>query len=318
MIGFLCSENREETVLRVLSTTLKPMLARADEKALFFTLANVNLEEKRIYGTKLENFTAIKGVFPLPSMVVNLSKQRRYADVKKMRALAELPGTRIFNAVNRYNQRAVTSMLMSDSTAAKLILPSEPFRLSANTRKSLRRFPPNFFLRPENSTDRTKILYCRNHDSKIEIFNPQGISYEPQNFLAYVKTVQGNEKWLLQKAPELLLTKNRFCTARIWAQRLPEGEWSPIFDSFEKSCVSLQKTTEEKIIVVLQSIAECIHCYIPTILFCFVDLAFDSNGNPFFLGFGGWQDSIILQKDEPEAKERICRNILAMKQQFPD
>lgn len=314
MIGLLCSDKKEEAFVKALSGTLKPKLEKANEEALIFTLPNVNLEDRSVHGTLIKGFNLTAADCSLPPQIYNLSQQYKYAAIKKMRTLAEVKDVTLYNPVNRYNQWAISDMLLADKRAGRYVLPAETAEKSdlffAKGKNNLSHAPPAFIFKPEYSTARSKLIYGRTASNNYEIFDPLPHLCELQELQGKISALAQQGSWLICSAPELFVYGNMLFTARIWAQKEADGRWSILQQTCTGNLNSLLNAVEHQLRAAVDAITECIHCFIPAIFICFIDLAFDLNGNPKFLGFGGWQDYLITQLANPWIKEAICHNIV--------
>ena len=111
MAGLLCGPGKE----RILSGTVQKLLCplRRENPAAFivFSLPNVNLKDKTVYG----NLVSTDGILPVktavPPLIFNFSVQHSAADIKKLRGLLEIENLAAVNPANRMDQLALMEML---------------------------------------------------------------------------------------------------------------------------------------------------------------------------------------------------------------
>ena len=120
ILGVLCNASRADQTACALRRLLR---RRSPESlcALVFTLEGYDAAALRVSGTLVAPGHISEATAPLPSVVLNLSVQRRRADVKKLRAMCADAPTFVLNQSNRPRLAAIEAMLRSDEAAAALV-----------------------------------------------------------------------------------------------------------------------------------------------------------------------------------------------------
>jgi hypothetical protein len=309
MVGILCGSGKEINLARTMSKIIMPDMKDRLTSIVVFSMPNVNLTDKTVYGCLIsrETITILKTELPL--LIFNFAVQHKKTDIKKLSNLLEIENLTLLNLANSFNQCSVMEMLSSDPQTQRYIMPY--------TNITMEVFNPdfieagNFIIKPQNGSNRTKIIYGSNFGLEFNLYNWSGNQYshlvDIQN--AIFPTIRKG-KWVLLKTPELMTYNNRLTTMRCYLQRNADGKWNVVL----KTSISQNKRTHinsfMKIDDSLLQIMNCINCFISDLVFCSIDLIFGRDGTPYFLNLGGWKTLLPENKQNNILVKNLYQNMM--------
>lgn len=305
MIGIICNQRDEQFFTRKIRTILQRLIKRRNIPVIVFTLKNLNLEDNMVIGSLISVKTLTTVKTQLPLLIFNLAVQNSKSDIKKVRKLMELEWVSLVNLTNRYNQWTITQILSSDTMTKKYILPCVDTNdnIMQNCSKE-----ESFIMKPVMGSDITRIIYIKPTDSGFYVYRRQA-SYHSTDFDHCIYANGKKKGMLLLKAPDLINNNNKLYTARVCMQRKYNRKWDVLLRS-----ASGGETISDSLKAELDSasgqIVNCINKYIVDMFICFVDFVVDMNGTPYFLGFGGWENNIMIKKANRDMWVQLCKNIM--------
>ncbi len=310
MVGFLCSEKKEKRFVNNLHHNIMPFLRDHKMYVVVFTLSDVNLIDKSVYGSVFIDDAVTKLKVNLPPVILNFSEQYAKSDFKKLMDLIEVENFTLINSSNSFNQWTIMKMLSSDTKTKQYIMPF------VNITKEERTFDftkvRNFIVRPLNGTKLSKTIYCRKTYTGFDLYNWGDTIYSHLfNIENAIDPTIRTGKWVLSVSPELITYDNRLFVIRSYLQKNKEGEWKTVLKTEVSKTQHNSKIPNEKIDDSLLQIISCINCFIPDLHFCTIDLVLSKDGLPYFLNLGGWQNLIPEEKQHKILFKALCQNMVA-------
>lgn len=309
MIGILCDDNKEKTFAKHFNSLFKPLLKGKAISVTVFNLSNVNLVDKTVSGSLVSQEAVIPVENPMPSVIFNFSVQHSRAGIKKMRSLNEVEGLLLINSANRYDQRAIMEMLASDNTTRSFLLPLVNF----DEHRIFQSFESidNYIIKPERGTNLSRITYINHCYRGLNLAmgqrNPYFGTFVAQNGVKPL--IEGN-KAILLRAPELIMNGNELFVARVYLQKGEKGKWKILARKYRSGMNSAYGELIGKTGIPSKQIINYINCFIPDLGIGFIDFIFDTNGTPYFLNFGGWDNKLLGRKQPRSIQINLCKNIL--------
>jgi hypothetical protein len=303
MIGILCGRNKEKLFIDFVrkSTNLKAT------PVVIFSMPDVNLSERSVYGTVISEDTVKIVKERLPDHIYNFSVQRTKSHIKKLKLMSELENLTIYNPANAFNQWSIMKIITSDSISRRYLLPFATITKGIEVPDS--QDSAGFILRPRNGNDHTKFTYCARTKTGFDIYNIGEIAYSHlHDIQSAVIPIVRSGKWIILFCPELMIYKNRLFTARSYLHKKKDG-WSVALKTVLSQTEEVYKKNDEKTDAALVRMMEYINYFIPDLAFCTIDFTLDKDGNPYFLGLGGWQDLMPKKALHKTLVEAICSSL---------
>lgn len=307
-VGLLCSPKTERIYALRLSRLLTKRENDAGEAFLLFSLSNLSLIDRTVYGTRV-TAGAVEAVHAgLPHVVYNLAVQHQWKDIRKFRGMMELEGVATVNSANRYNQRADMEILSSCDETRGYVLPFESYGgadLTYDFKKAGR-----FILRPESGDDSARVIYGCRAQAGFDLYNWAGNRFSHLFDLseALRPTVRSGS-WLLLRTPELAVSRSRLLMTRAFLQRGKGGEWCVLGQTGAAQNSGVIRHPDEKAASTLLRLVGRIGCFIPDLGVCHIDLVYGVGGEPYFLGLGGWH-RLLLGCRTDGLRRTVCENLL--------
>jgi hypothetical protein len=306
MIGILCSRNKEKLFINFLRKNTKLM-----DKAtpvIVFSMPDINLSEKLVYGSLITKDSVKIVKKELPRYIYNFSVQRSKSHIKKMKYMSELENLTIYNPANSFNQWSIMKILTSDPESKQYLLPFATLTKGIDMPDF--KDSTGFILRPKSGTDNTRITYCSKIKTGYDIYNIGEIAFSHlHDIQSVILPIIRNGKWLLLSSPELITYKNRLLTARSYLYKSNDGKWNIALKTVLSLSEEGYKKTDEKTDTAILHMIEYISCFNPDLAFCTIDFALDKDGNPYFLGLGGWQDLMPKKALHRTLVDVICSSL---------
>lgn len=310
MTGILCSQNKDRVTAENLYEILKPQLAAqgGDIRIVFFTMPNVNLAQKFVYGYLAQDGGLTSAKVDLPDIVFNFSVQRTRAGVKKLRGLAEVPNIRIINSANIYNQLAVLMMLSSGRKTKNSLLSFSEFDRDVLNNEFCK---DNFLLKRQSGAKLSALIYGKKTDSGFDMYTCHGKQYihalDIQNVIYHMTA---EKEWILLKTPDLVTFNGRLMTARLHMYKNASASWDVLLRTKSRHSERIPSGISKKIDAAIFDIAEYASCFFPDMGYFFADFVISIQGEPYFLNFGGLDNKLITDKRYKKAQAKICENIM--------
>lgn len=311
MIGILCSNKKIDLYTEYFHSLMKSFISNSTIRVIIFTLPNINISDTTVYGNLISEGNIRQVTTEIPQVIYNFSSQRKKADIKKLRAIHEMPNISFINEVNNFNQWMIMEMISSSKLSQFYLLP---YKLLDKNETSLDFDNKNpFILMNANGLNNSKVTFVRRNESNFEIYQDNKYrSFNKKTIQDTLGAIVQKGKWLLIKTPELLHYNSKPVIIRFYLQKDGYGRWtiltSKSINSGENNNYFEVNSNYYNIAI---SIVQYIELYIPTLGNCTVDLIFDSKGNSYFLHLGGWDENIILQENNNYyLKSTFLRNLM--------
>ena len=310
MVGFLCSARKEKRFANHLRKIMMRSLKEQNIYILVFTMSNMNLIDKTVFGSLITKNSITRLRTIIPSTIFNFSVQYAKSDFKKLMDLMEVENLSLINSSNSFNQWTIMKMLTSDLKTRQYIMPFVNITKEATTFNFSK--TRNFIVKPQNGTKLSKTIYCRKTYTGYDLYN-WGETICSHLFSienAIMPTIRTG-KWILSISPELTTYNNRLYVLRSYLQKGNDGEWKVVLKSEVPQTKKVNKKTDDKIDDSLLQIIRYVNCFILDLHFCSIDLVFSKDGLPYFLNLSGWQN---LTPGEPQDEilfQSLCRNMMA-------
>lgn len=303
MIGILCGRNKE----RLFADLVLKSAAFKTVPVLIFSMPDVNLSEKTVYGALISGAEANIVKTTLPSHIYNFSVQHTKSHIKKLKQLLELENVTVYNPANSFNQWSIMKILKSDAVSAQYLFPFD------NVTKGFDfRFEDSagFILRPRNGNDPAKITYCAKTKAGFDIYNIGEIAFgHLHDIRSAVNPIVKNGKWLVLFTPELTTYKNRLFTARGYLYKTKDKSWALALKTVLSQTEETYGKTNDKPDEALIRMAAYVNNFIPDLAFCAIDFTLDKDGNPYFLALGGWQDLMPRKALHKPLADVLCGSL---------
>lgn len=303
MIGILCGRNKEKLFIDF----VRKSAALKTTPVVVFSMPDVNLSDRSVYGTVIDNgiVKIVKG--RLPNHIYNFSVQRTKSHIKKLILMSELENLTLYNPANSFNQWSIMKILNSDPISKQYLLPFATMTKGRDMPDS--KNYAGFILRPKNGNDSAKITYCAKTKTGYDIYNIGEIAFSHlHDIQSAVIPIVRSGKWIILFCPELMTYKNRLFTARSYLYKSKEN-WVVALKTVLSQTEEVYRKTDEKTDAALVQMMTYINCFIPDLAFCTIDFTLDKDGNPYFLGLGGWQDLMPKKTLHKTLVEAICSSL---------
>ena len=306
MIGILCSRNKEKLFINFLRKNAA-LISKATP-VIVFSMPDISLSEKSVYGTVITDDTVKIAKTQLPNHIYNFSVQRTKSHIKKMKYLSELENLTIYNPANSFNQWSIMKILVSDPLSRQYLLPFATITKGIDIADF--QDSAGFILRPKSGTDNTRITYCSKTKTGYDIYNIGETAFSHlHDIQSAVIPIIRNGKWIILFSPELITYKNRLLTARSYLYKTKDGLWKVALKTVLANSEEVYKKTDDTTDAALLRMIKYINCFIPDLAFCTIDFTLDKDGNPYFLGLGGWQDFMPKNTLYKNLVDVICSSL---------
>jgi hypothetical protein len=312
MVGFLCSARNERHFANYLLKFMAPVLNDRQTYVFVFTMSNVNLVDKTVYGSLISEKTVTKLKIELPQIIFNFSLQNTKLESKKLMELMEVENLTLINSTNVFDQWTIMKMLTSDLETKRYIMPFANITKEDNFVKY-----KNFIVRPQNGSNLSKLIYSRKTYTGFDLYNWGGtIRSQLFNIKSAIIPVISSGKWILSVSPELITYNDRLLIIRGYLNKNNESVWKIVLKTEISQTEQIYKKSDEKIDDSLLQIISYINCFIPDLHFCTIDLVVSKDKSPYFLNLGGWQNLIPGDTQHTILFDALCRNMMAYDEIF--
>lgn len=312
MIGILCNHKREKALTKSLHKLFVPLIKEKDIQIIVFSLSNVNLLEKTVFGNLITAEEEIKSLkTDLPLVIFNFSIQHTRVGVKKLRVLMEIEDLKLFNTVNQYNQWTIMEMLYSNSKTKSLILSYANIDKEDITQSFSN--VDNFLLKPEIGHNLSPVIYGKQYNSHYDLYSRLGKrSCHKFDVESVITPYMYSGKWLLLDTPDLITYRNKLFVLRSYLQKNAQGDWEVLSKTSVPPSISIYQKLDKKIDDSSLQIINFINCFIPELCIGFIDFIIDTHSNIYFLNLGGLDRKLLSKKQYKSVRTKLCLNILGL------
>lgn len=309
MVGILCDSRKERVIARYFHKLTQAYDGNEAAAVIVFSLSNVNLFEKTVYGSLVSEKGIISIKTSLPLLIFNLAVQHKRSDMKKLRSLSEYDGMFLVNAANKYNQWSIMDMLLSGNKTRNYILPYTKydkddlcFDFSGIDK---------FILKPVKRSSLSGIIYGRQSNFGFDIYSIYGTQcYHRLDIQNAINPIIKGREYLLLKTPELITYRNNLLVIRVYIQKMFDGRWKILSKTSIPQDEDVNDVLSKKTDTSSLHIANYVNCFIPDLGICFIDFVLDMHGEAYFINLGGLDSDLITRKRNTEVFAALCKNIL--------
>lgn len=313
MVGFLCNQRKEKYFANYMRNNMD--LKNLKISVIVFSMQNINLNDNTVYGSMISDGAVTTLTTALPSLVFNFAVQHSNSNIKKLKQLIEVENLTLINPANSFNQWSIMKMLTSNPKSKQYVLPFVDIP-NENAIPDIQKIG-NFIIKPQNGSDFKKIIYCRKTDLGFDLYNIGEITYSHLFDIqsAIMPTIRKG-KWILLSSPELISYNNKLLIIRNYMHRDCDGTWKVILKTTISQTEQIYKKAYEKIDAALLDMMNDISCFVPDLSFCSVDIVLSSDGTPYFLSLGGWQDIRPGKSQHKILLDILCQSIAVYAEKY--
>lgn len=291
MIGILCSNNKLNAYIQGLERLLRELALPKEATINVFTINNVNIPDLNILGTLISRAGTRVEKTTLPTIIINLSRQRSSDCIKKLKQLVQVPHIKVINQANRLNQLMIQEIMESSPETKKYLLERTVYQNNMDPQLPLN---CSYLLMPEKGTSLSSLLYIKGGQRYHQIYHSKDSpGFWEQSTLQLPK---GN--FILLSTEELFTANNRPIIIRLHGYNLAENNnnWLVYERPLFYNTKSVDKNIIENLDKAFQTTCTYLRKFIPSLGICYADFVINKN-NPILLHIGGW-DPQLLRKEQ--------------------
>jgi hypothetical protein len=283
-----------------------------DESMIVFTISNIDLKNKSVFGTLISEIKLRKGKAPLPSIIFNFSLQRDDQGIKARKALEEMPEVTFINYINKFDQWMIMDIISSSNKVKKYLLPYYIYD------KSERNFRPEddkkYITMPSRGASLDRVIFAE-PDPDTDII--RGTQYFKKGHISdYIDASLCQQRWLFIEVPDLVLRNSNPVVVRIYMQKTTTKTWIVLDKNINPRIDEKEIPIQDGIEKVALSIIEEINKFLPSLGHCFIDFILSSKGKPYFLHLGGLDRYFLKQETEKHVYKKLYRNLLSLSRSY--
>lgn len=320
LVGFLYNEAQQK-YMRSMIKNLQGLSKRRNIKIICFTLKNINLDDGIVEGLVIDDEAATYSSVSIPEFIFNIGFYSKAENINKVKQLNSLYNSMVVNPVNTFNQAVVLDILSSLQAVKKYILPA-----STLTPSIILEYLSNsntVFLLPERGAHINNSIKierdAKNKSGLCSIESGGTLQYCDEKKLFFtIKKMIKSKKYLVVQGKKTLAWNGAPLEARVYIQRGITGKWSitemiaknerflknsiykDTVDELEKSLLNVIPDKVESIIKTLENVSlntcSYLDYYFSNLGSCTLDFIIDTNGDPYIIGLGGWDQKEFLFK----------------------
>lgn len=320
LVGVLHNEVQKKYLISILKN-LQELAKRRNINIICFTLENVNINEGLVAGLIVDGSSITQQTVSIPKCTFNLGYYSKVENVNKIKQIHMMYKSIVVNPVNIFNQAVVFDVLSSVQVLKEHILPVSTLSPSIISEYLLN--SDTVFLLPEKGVHSNTVVKIEKHSQNrknncsIEIGEICQYCSEKNLYLC-VKKMIANKRYMVVQGKKALLWNGSLLEARVYVQKGITGKWgiteliakNEIFikdsiykdtaDELERILINIIPDKVEEIIQSLENISLNICSYMDYYFLHLgsstIDFIIDEEGNPFIIGFGGWDQKNYLFK----------------------
>lgn len=320
LIGILYNET-QYTYLSSILKNLQELCNRRKISVICFTLGDVNLDEGLVKGLVVDTSFITDKIVSIPECAFNIGRYSKAENIDKIKKMNMLYSSTVINPINIFNQAVIFDILSSVQAIKESILPVS--MLSPTIILDYLSNSNTVFLLPERHVYNTpafkieKNLQNKRNNCIIETGGSCEYCGE-KNLYMYVKKMIANKRYVALQGKKTLLWNGAPLEARVYVQKGLTGKWgitemiakNEIFfndsiykdtvDELDRTLINIIPDSAKAIMQRLSSISlnTCSYMdyYLSNLGSCSIDFIIDAEGNPFIIGFDGWDYKNYLFK----------------------
>jgi hypothetical protein len=318
-VGFIYGI-RNEQLIPIIVNELKTKLN--GRKMVFFTIHQVNLNERQVYGIWSDGEKQEHCYTNLPTYIYNYVLHRRVSSVSMMRELRTMEDIEVINPINSFHQDMIFDMLSSSETLISSLLPYSLF--SEKVLLSWLEDKATVYVYPQRTQRYQRAICIQREDcahkrylvvmgEKKLVINREDISYE-------VRKLVREKKHMMTKSVTPVNWNNSPLEMRIYVQKGAQGVWQALGSIGKKELFSqnsiLDRCSDDLERVLFDMMPD--HCtrtcqqlkllaldmstyldfFIPNLGSLYFDFILSEAGKPYLVAMGGFDQTDFLMKPE--------------------
>lgn len=306
MIGILCDERKEGMYTERLHAILNRIKTDINEDIVTFKLSKIDFRKGEIEGNQITGEKVKKVNAALPKVIFNFSLQKTPANIKRLRYLTKVDGVTVINNVNRFDQWMLMGMLSSSDKTNSYVLPYHIYN------KRLKDYIPedtkNYLAMPSRGSSLSRVIYAKQDTDSESV---EGSQYFKKGHICdYIDASLCQKRWIFIEIPDIINSYNYPFVIRCYMQKGQKGTWTILGKStYPRENMDVEKYSE-KIDEASIDIAKRINNYMPDIGHCFIDFTIDTEANPYFLHFGGFDKRILFRLQSRSFYKQLFENMM--------
>lgn len=320
LVGLLYNESQQNYLNSILKN-LQELSESKNINIICFNLKNVNIQDGLVEGQLVVGSSITHCIVSIPKCTINIGHYSKSENINKIKQMHIMHDSIVVNPVNIFNQAVIFDVLSAMPDIKDCIPPVSTLSPSILSEYLLN--SNMVFLLPERGHHSNVAIRIEKHSQNgkdnCSIKTGSSRQYCSENDLyAYIKKMIGNKKYVAVQGKETLLWNDAPLEARVYVQKGIRGKWrvtemiskNEIFykdsiykdtvDELEKTLLKVIPNKTGDIMQNLESYSLNICSYLDYYFLhlgnCTVDFIIDSEGNAFFIGFGGWDKKNYLFK----------------------
>lgn len=336
-IGILYNLRQQKHMISILKD-IQDIAVRRNIRILFFTIDNIDLQERSVTGTMISDHIEYACKTAIPKYIYNTGTQLKLKNKDKIKQLHMVYNVTVINPVNLFNQSVVFDILSSLSSSREFIYPSALFSpsvindyLKDADSDSLLLIPEDYRSN-ESSARIEKVPYGSHNSCIIYIGGSKQTCDEEELFPAINKMLNGG-KYIMMRGKKTLNWNNAPLEARIFMQKDITGEWNVTAmmakserfsadntyaepaDGLEKVLLEIApddiETTEDLLSKYSRNICVYLDFYFPFLGSCTLDYIFAENHRPYLIGVCGVdQKNDLYRSDGKNSWNKYMNNAI--------
>ena len=312
MIGILCSDGSEREYAQSFHLLHQKAGTKKDDAIIVFSISGIDFAEVVVTGSLISGKTIEISQVPLPSIIFNLSLQCDMTSMKARKRLEEMPEITLINDVNRYDQYMIMDILYSSKVNQKYLLPYYIYD------KASRNFKPDdnqaYIAMPSRGSSISRVIHAIPVPKSDKITGTQ--YFKKGQICDYIDASLCQSRWIFIEVPSLISKYNHPLVVRNYVQKSSEKSWEVLgrclYPQFELEDVEIVNRIDRASLTAINYINQ----FLPSLGISFIDYVIDTDGNPYFLHFSGFEQDFFEQKQGEGFFRNFYTNLLSLARSY--
>lgn len=308
MIGILCSDNMEKEYTKKLHSLFRKHGSQNEDAIIVFTISNIDFTKKTVKGSLASEDEFKRETKQLPSVIFNLALQREWKAIKRQESLTSMKGITLVNSINRFDQSMIMEMLKVSRSADKFLLPFHIYN------KKARDFKPDddksYITMPSRGSSISRVIYTKPEPDTDRIIGSQ--YFKKGHICDYIDASLCQNRWIFIELPDILTHNNHPVIARAYMQKNSEGAWMVLGKSINPGSELVNEAFFKKVDEASLIAINHINKFITSLGHSFIDFIFDTDGNPYFLHLGGFDQQFLGLKLNEDCYKKFYSNLIGL------
>lgn len=291
LVGILCDPQRQVAATKSLAKAVESS-GGPEPPVLVFSTDHIDSSAGTAYGFRLPEGGASLRASSLPALIFNFSLKPGRSLAKRLRVLAEREDVTLLNEANRFRRSAAFEMLRSEPALARCLLPCS--EADALPEDGLLPKTGCRLLLPETCGRFAHAVYAECVGDGCSLFGTKGMRRltRADGLRVFASFAAG--RGVVLETPALRCGKGGFLVLRAVLLRRFSGEWDllgvePLGRRETPDAELLEDAAGGSALRIMESLSG----FLPDLAAASVDLIADAEGNLYFAGFGGWDESLL-------------------------